>query len=74
MARKLSARNRTEAATETHADLASILRTCRRQCRDILGVLVELLRRRGRVTYFNCKPPPIAGLMDHDRSRVHGIH
>src|SRR6201999_457580 len=45
IARKLSAGNRTEAGAETHAVLASVLRTCRRQGRDILGVLGELLRR-----------------------------
>jgi len=45
IARKLSAGNRTEAGAETHAVLASVLRTCSRQGRDILGVLGELLRR-----------------------------
>ena len=45
IARKLSAGNRTEAGAETHAVLASVLRTCRRQGRDILGVLGELLRQ-----------------------------
>jgi transposase len=44
IARKLSAGNRTGAGAETHAVLASILRTCRRQGRDILGALVDLLR------------------------------
>src|SRR5262249_26760017 len=44
IARKLSAGNRTDAGAETHAVLASVLRTCRRQGRDILGSLVELLR------------------------------
>jgi hypothetical protein len=44
IARKLSAGNRTEAGAETHAVLASLLRTCRRQGRDILGALGELLR------------------------------
>ena len=44
IARKLSAGNRTEAGAETHAVLAGILRTCRRQGRDILGALVDLLR------------------------------
>jgi transposase len=42
--RKLSAGNRTEAGAETHAVLASVLRTCRRQGRDILGALGDLLR------------------------------
>jgi transposase len=45
VARKLSAGNRTEAGAETHAVLATVLRTCRRQGRDILGLLGELLRR-----------------------------
>ncbi len=44
IARKLSAGNRTEAGAETHAVLASVLRTCRRQGRDILGSLGDLLR------------------------------
>jgi transposase len=44
VARKMSAGNRTEAGAETHAVLASVLRTCRRQGRDILGSLVDLLR------------------------------
>ena len=47
IARKLSAGNRTEAGAKTHAVLASVPRTCRRQGRDILGVLVELLRHQG---------------------------
>lgn len=45
IARKLSAGNRTEAGAETHAVLASVLRTCRRQGKDILATLGELLRR-----------------------------
>ena len=45
VSRKLSAGNRTEAGAETHAVLTSVLRTCSRQGRDILGVLGELLRR-----------------------------
>ena len=45
IARKLSAGNLTEAGAETHAVLASVLRTCRRQGRDILSGLGELLRR-----------------------------
>jgi hypothetical protein len=43
IARKLSAGNRMKAGAETHAVLASILRTCRRQGRDNLGALEELL-------------------------------
>ena len=44
IARKLSAGNRTEAGAETHAVLASVLRTCRRQGRDIVRMLCGLLR------------------------------
>jgi transposase len=44
IARKLSAGNRTEEGAETHSVLASVLRTCRRQGRDIAGALAELLR------------------------------
>jgi transposase len=44
IARKLSAGNRTEAGSETHAVLASLLQTCRRRGRDILQVLGALLR------------------------------
>jgi transposase len=44
IARKLSAGNRTDSGAETHAVLASLLRTCRRQGRDILGSLGDLLR------------------------------
>ncbi len=44
IARKLSAGNRTEAGAEAHAVLAGVLRTCRRQGRDILGALSTLLR------------------------------
>jgi transposase len=44
IARKLSAGNRTEEGAEAHAVLASVFRTYRRQGRDILGAVVELLR------------------------------
>ena len=44
IARKLSAGNRTEAGAETHAVLASVLRTCCRQGRGILEALTVLLR------------------------------
>jgi transposase len=44
IARKLSAGNRTEAGAETHAVLASVLRTCCRQGRGILEALTALLR------------------------------
>jgi hypothetical protein len=63
IARKLSAGNRTEAGSETHAVLASVLRTCRRQGRDILGVLGELLRHGpGHVILLHPErsPNPIA--------------
>ena len=45
IARKLAAGRRTEAGAETHAVLASILRTCSRQGRDILRALEDLLHR-----------------------------
>lgn len=44
IARQLSAGNRTDAGAETHAILASVLRTCRRQGRSILQALGDLLR------------------------------
>lgn len=54
IARKLSAGNRTEAGAETHAVLASVLRTYRRQGRDILDAVVELLRHGpGHVLEFD---------------------
>jgi transposase len=66
IARKLSAGNRTEAGAETHAVLASVLRTCRRQGRDILQILGELLRAgsehvidlKGRPTTMASPSPP----------------
>ena len=58
IARKLSAGNRTEAGAETHAVLASILRTCRRQGRDILASLTALLRHGpGYAMEFDHTPP-----------------
>src|SRR5919112_2025003 len=57
IARKLSAGNRTEAGAETHAVLASVFRTYRRQGRDILTAVVELLRRGpGHVLEFDHIP------------------
>jgi transposase len=54
IARKLSAGNRTEAGAETHAVLASVFRTYRRQGRDILEAAVELLRQGpGHVLEFD---------------------
>jgi transposase len=54
IARKLSAGDRTEAGAETHAVLASVLRTYRRQGRDILETVVELLRHgAGHVLEFD---------------------
>jgi transposase len=54
IARKLSAGNRTEEGAETHAVLASVFRTYRRQGRDILGAVVELLRHGpGHVLEFD---------------------
>jgi transposase len=57
IARKLSAGNRTEAGAETHAVLASVFRTYRRQGRDILAAVVELFRRGpGHVLEFDHIP------------------
>jgi transposase len=54
IARKLSAGNRTEAGAETHAVLASVFRTYRRQGRDILEAVVGLLRHGpGHVLEFD---------------------
>jgi transposase len=63
IARKLSAGNRTEAGAETHAVLASVFRTYRRQGRDILGAVVELLRQgSGHVLEFDHTAPPVPAL------------
>jgi transposase len=63
IARKLSAGNRTEEGAETHAVLASVLRTYRRQGRDILGAVVELLRHGpGHVLEFDHTPPAVPAL------------
>jgi transposase len=60
IARKLSAGNRTDAGAETHAVLASVFRTYRRQGRDILGAVVELLRRGpGHALEFDHIPTPV---------------
>jgi transposase len=57
IARKLSAGNRTEAGAETHAVLASILRTWTRQGRPVLEGLSELLRRgAGHVIGMHPRP------------------
>jgi transposase len=59
IARKLSAGNRTDEGAETHAVLASVLRTCRRQGRDILSCLGELLRNGpSHVMPFRHLQPP----------------
>jgi hypothetical protein len=61
IARKLSAGNRTEEGAETHAVLASVFRTYRRQGRDILELVVELFRNGpGRVLEFDHMTPPVA--------------
>ena len=60
IARKLSAGNRTEEGAETHAVLASVFRTYRRQGRDILGAVVEMLRRGpGHVLEFDHTVAPV---------------
>ncbi len=57
--RKLSAGNRTEAGAETHAVLVSVLRTCARQGRDILGAMTTLLcRGPGHALAFDRTVPP----------------
>ena len=63
IARKLSAGNRTEAGAETHAVLASVFRTYRRQGRDIFAAAVELLRRGpGHVLEFDHTAPTVPAL------------
>ena len=62
IARKLSAGNRTEAGAETHAVLASVFRTYRRQGRDILEAVVALLRH-GPGHVVRLRPAATAGLM-----------
>ena len=60
IARKLSAGNRTEEGAETHAVLASLFRTYRRQGRDILEAVVELRRHGpGHVPEFDHTAPPV---------------
>jgi transposase len=62
IARKLSAGNRTDAGAETHAVLASVLRTCRRQGKDIPATLGELLRRGPAhvIPFRHTRPQPSA--------------
>jgi transposase len=63
IARKLSAGNRTQAGAETHAVLASVFRTHRRQGRDILEAVVELLRHGpGHVLEFDHIKPMVPAL------------
>ena len=64
IARKLSAGNRTESGAETHALLASVLRTLHRQGRPILDGLADLLRHgSGGVLEFDHLRPsaPVVG-------------
>jgi transposase len=59
IARELSAGERTEEGAETHAVLASVFRTYRRQGRDILEAVVELLRHGpGHVLEFDHTATP----------------
>jgi hypothetical protein len=59
IARKLSAGNRTEAGAETHAVLAGVFRTYRRQGRDVLEAVVASLRNGpGHVLEFDHTAPP----------------
>jgi hypothetical protein len=63
IARKLSAGNRTEAGAETHAVLASVLQTCRRRGRDVLGAVVALLRHGpGHVLEFDHNPTTVSAI------------
>jgi transposase len=60
LARKLSAGNRTATGAETHAVLASLLQTYRRQGRDILDALTTLLRHGpGHVLEFDHIPSTV---------------
>jgi transposase len=60
IARKLSAGNRAEEGAETHAVLASVFRTYRRQGRDILEAVIALLRHGpGHVLEFDHIAPPV---------------
>ena len=61
IAQKLSAGSRTEEGAETHAVLAGVFRTYRRQGRDILAAVVELFRRGpGHVLEFDHIPSGVA--------------
>ncbi len=60
IARKLSAGNRTDAGAAAYAVLASLLRTCRRQGRDIPGTLMTL-RRQGPGCVLENKNAAAAG-------------
>ena len=60
IARKLSAGNRTEAGAETHAVLASILRTCRRQGKAIVQTVADLLRHGPGQVLDLLTPQPVA--------------
>jgi hypothetical protein len=63
IARKLSAGNRTEAGAETHAVLASILRTCHRRGRNVLEAVVALLRHGpGHVLDFDHNPTTVSAI------------
>ncbi len=64
IARKLSAGDRTEAGAETHAVLASVLPTCRRQGMDIIQSPGDMLRQgRGHLVPFAHLAPakPVLG-------------
>src|SRR4051812_9772727 len=63
IARKLWAGNRTGGGAKTHAVLAGVFRTYRRQGRDILEAVVELLRRGpGHVLEFDHTPLTVPAL------------
>jgi transposase len=61
IARKLWAGNRTDEGAETHAVLASVFRTYRRQGRDILEAVGDLLRHGpGPVLEFDHTTPMVS--------------
>lgn len=64
--RKISAGNRSDAGSDTHAVLTSIVQTCRQQDRDFLDVATELLRSPqpkalNLITGTRSSGPPQAG-------------
>ena len=71
IARKLSAGNRTEEEAETHAGLASVFRTYRRQGRDILAVVALLRHGPGHILEFDHIAPTAPALSGRTRHSSH---